>query len=309
VSLDDATDAISERRLSIKWDHTLFWECLDEVCQRCDLDWIFAKDDAAIRLTPHRAAEAADLGVQRTGSFRLAVTNTEVRPVIGNDNDRLLRVTGHLSIEPRLRPLFLSMQATNIHATSDTDQLLANWNPDAKYEFPVGDGGRDVPVQWDFLLPVGKDAKSVSVRGLLKCEIAAATERVVFDQKSLTRGTIRRRGGVSVRLRRVTFNSDDPDEPAADIGVVVSYDTGGPAFESHRSWIFHNAAYLETKTATRTDFTDFETTQQADGAIAVDYRFKKLPAPVEQCVFVYEAPTLLISVPVEIDVEGLRIKK
>ena len=309
VSLVDNADAIKIQRLSVEWDKLLFWECLDELCRRCKLEWRFAKDAAAIRLEPQSDSESDDLGVQRTGAFRLTVNSAEAREVVGTAKERILRVSGRLSIEPRLRPLFLSMAATNISAVTDSDQLLSAWNPDAKYEFPVGDGGREVPVQFDFLLPADVDAKSVTIRGRLNCEIAAATERVVFDQKSLTRGTIRRRGGVTVRLRHVTFDAADADAPAADIGVTVSYDVGGPAFESHRLWIFHNAAYLETKSAARTDFTDFETTQQADGAIAVDYRFRKLHVPADQCVFVYEAPTLIISVPVEIDLDGIRIGK
>lgn len=308
VSLADPTDPISERRLTVKWEKALFWECLDELCRKCDVEWQFASDLAAIRIAPRRKNRPTPLAVQGTGPFRLSVTGAEVRDVVGNAKERVLRVSGHLSIEPRLRPLLLTMDAKNMNTVTDTDQLLSAWNPDAKYEFPVSSGGRDFPVQCDFLLPVGIDAKTVAVRARFDCIIAASTEPVVFDQKSLTPGTIRRRGGVTVRLRKASFHSEDPDAPAAEIGVTVSYDVGGPAFESHRSWIFHNAAYLESKAKVRTDFTDFEISQQADGAVAVDYRFRKLDAPAEQVVFVYEAPTLIISAPVAIDLDGIPIK-
>lgn len=311
LSLVDTAAGIKDRELSVKWDRTKFWDCLDELCGQGSLEWRFAKNSASIQLEPRRPSEPAALGIQRTGPFRLAVTNLETRDVIGNPNERILRIRGRLSIEPRLRPLFLSMDATNMNAVTDTDQLLSAWNRDAKYEFPVADGGREVPVQWDLLLPVGAVAKTVTIHGRFQCEIAAATQRIVFDQKALTPGTIRRRGGVTVRIRHVKFNSDhaDTEAPAADIGITISYDVGGPAFESHRSWIFHNAAYLETKSGARTEFTDFETTQQADGAIAVDYHFRKIDAPADQYFFVYEAPTLIISVPVEINLEKLRLEQ
>jgi hypothetical protein len=171
----------------------------------------------------------------------------------------------------------------------------------------VSDGGHEVVAIWDFVLPPAVPKSDFAIRGKIRCQIAAATERIVFDQTSLVRGTIRRRGGVSVRLREVTFVPGEAETLDTEIGATVSYDTGGPAFESHRTWIFHNAVYLETKSGVRTSFTEFETAQQSDGAIAVDYRWRKLPAPAHQYFFVYEAPTLIIDVPIEVDIDKISI--
>ena len=103
------------------------------------------------------------------------------------------------------------------------------------------------------------------------------------------------------------MESADSSGLNAEIGLSVSYDTGGPAFESHRTWIFHNAAYLETKGGVKTSFTNFETTQQSDGAVGVTYFWSKLAEPREQYRFVYEAPTLIINVPVEIDLSKIPV--
>ena len=151
-------------------------------------------------------------------------------------------------------------------------------------------------------------------------------ERIVFDKTSQTPGASRRRGGVTVRLREVKFEplaaavaappspipSDSSNKPPAavraEIGVAVSYDTGGPAFESHRTWMFHNAVYLETEAGRRIDFTEYDTNQQADGAVAVGYRWDKLAAPATQYKFVYEAPTLILDVPLDMKLDGIKIK-
>ena len=54
------------------------------------------------------------------------------------------------------------------------------------------------------------------------------------------------------------------------VQIAVSYETGGPAFESHRTWIYHNRVYLETKTGTRIERSkSFTTELQADGGVAV----------------------------------------
>jgi hypothetical protein len=56
-------------------------------------------------------------------------------------------------------------------------------------------------------------------------------------------------------------------------------------------------------------FTDFETTQQSDGAVAVDYRWRKLPAPANQYRFVYEAPTLILDLPIEVELQEIPVRE
>ncbi len=307
IKLVERSNAVGQKRLRVDWDNTHFWECLEDVCQRAGLQWLIAKEIPEIRIDNDFPALPKVSSVQYVGPFRVAVTTAEIRPVIGEEEQRMLRVNGRLSVEPRLRPLFLTMSASSFRATTNDDHSLPTWNPGAKYEIPLGDGGRDVPFQWDFRMPDSAHVKMMSIRGQIQCQIAAATERVVFDQTSQARGTIRRRGGVTVRIRHVNFDRLENERMNADIGITVSYDNGGPAFESHRSWIFHNAVYLENKDGTRTDFTDFETTQQADGAVAVDYRWQNVSTTANSYLFVYEAPTLIIDVPIEVDLAGVRV--
>ncbi len=307
VFLADAIRNGSEQRIRVTWDKSSFWDCLEDLCQQSRLQWQFAENEAAIRLFRTEETRLKQLAVQRTGPFRITIDNTEIRALVGDEAQRILRITGRISVEPRLRPLFLSMAAMDLSATVNQEVSLTPWNPNAKYEFPVSDGGREVRLQWDFRLPKELKANTVAIRGPLHCQIAAATERIVFDQKSLARPTIRRRGGVSVRLRQATFEATESDMLNAEIGITVSYDNGGPAFESHRTWMFHNAVYLETASKLRINFTDFDTTQQSDGAVAVDYRWKKIPAPSDQYLFVYEAPTLIVDVPIDIDLGQIPI--
>jgi len=41
-----------------------------------------------------------------------------------------------------------------LKATANQQQALEPWNPDAKYEFPIADGQHEIPIQWDFRLPL-----------------------------------------------------------------------------------------------------------------------------------------------------------
>ena len=307
LAIDDLTTAPG--KLLVNWEKKTFWECLDDLCDRGQFQWQFSTESAAIQVSKSTTKLTSGRSIQRVGPFRIAIETVELRPVVGESRQKLLRINSRLSVEPRLRPLYLAFAAADLKGTFDEGQPLSSWNPEARYEHPVRDGGHEVPLTWDFNLTDTEDIKRLQIHGRIHCQIAAATERVVFDQTSQAHGTLRRRGGVSVRIRDVTFTPVDHDELDAEIGVAVSYDTGGPAFESHRTWIFHNAVYLETKAGSRTSFTEFETTQQSDGAVAVDYRWKKIRGPASQYLFVYEAPTLIIDVPVEIEFEDIPVKE
>lgn len=307
VLSDDAAEQ-GRQTLKLEWSQSHFWACVDELCQRSSLEWQFAKDAPQLRLTRATETSPRDLAVQRIGSFRMAIQSIETRSIVGDERHKIIRVAGKLAVEPRLRPLFLSMSTENLDATANDNRPLATWNPGAKYEFPISDGGHEVPLQWDFKVPEFAELKTLAISGRLDCQIAAATERIVFDSTSQARGVIRRRGGVAVRIREVNLPAADNDGVDAEIGITVSYDNGGPAFESHRSWIFHNAVYLETKDGLRTPYTDFDISQQSDGAVAVDYRWRKIPKLGEKYLFVYEAPTLIVDVPITIDMLNIRVK-
>ena len=307
VTLEPLPGDSRPKIVHVKWTRTTFWESLDDLCQQGNLRWHFVENSPVIHVNVAPAASPRPLAVQRTGPFRLAIEEVERRPIVGEQQQQLVRVRGRLSIEPRLRPLFLSTAAADLTAMANENRPLSAWNPDARYEHPVGDGSRDIRLQWDFSLSEPIVINEIAIRGRIYCQIAASTERIVFDQTSMTRGTVRRRGGVAVRLKDVTMESIESGGLNAEIGVSVSYDTGGPAFESHRTWIFHNAVYLETKGGVKTSFTNFETTQQSDGAVGVTYFWPKLAEPRDQYRFVYEAPTLIINVPVEIDLSKIPV--
>lgn len=308
VTLSSSVRDVGVSPISTEWDRTTFWSSLDELCSREKLSWRMTKDEPGVEIVTAERSSPVPLSVQHAGPFRIAIERMEIRPLVGDELQKIVRLVGRLSVEPRLRPLFVSLAARDLLADANREHPLSPWNPNAKYEYPVGDGGRDIPIQWDFRLPSTVQLKTVSVRGTFHCQIAAATERIVFDQKAQSRGTMRRRGGVTVRLRQIQFEPSEQGRLNGNAGLTVSYDVGGPAFESHRSWIFHNAAYLETTDHVRTNFTDFNMDQQADGAVAIDYHWSGLTAPLTQYSLVYEAPTLILDVPIQVDLREVPIE-
>src|SRR5258708_3377117 len=92
------------------------------------------------------------------------------------------------------------------------------------------------------------------------------------------------------------------------IKIAVSYDTGGPAFETHRSWMLHNAVYLEDAAGKRFLLNGgSETTQQGTEGLGITYRFAGLPDPLPEYSFVYVAPTMIVDVPIEFELKGVPV--
>lgn len=307
VELAADAQELANQKMSVDYDNRPFWECLDDICQRMKLVSTFDAQRNALLLGLRSPKSPVELAVQRSGPYRMAIHAADVRPIVGNEKADLLRISGKVSLEPRLRPLFLHFAAGDLSAVTTDGLKLQPWNPAARYEHPVGDAGREVPVQLDYLIPHGKTRSAVDLRGRLSVQLAAGTERVVFDRTSQSAGTARRRGGVTVRLREVAFEPPQGDEIQAQIKVTVSYDAGGPAFESHRTWMFHNAVYMENAAHRRFEFTDYDTLLQANGAVGVDYRWEHLPAPATQYQFVYEAPTLILDLPLDVTLDAMTL--
>lgn len=308
ISLE-VKDELKTKPLMVDWDKSAFWVVVDELCRLGAVSWAFSKDQSTVVITNAAPTPSPAAVAHHSGAFRVSIDGIELRPIFGDESQRLIRINGRIAVEPRIRPLFLSMAAKSLKAVDQDRRSLNPWNEEAKYEIPAGDGSHEIRIQWDFRLPTGQVIERISLKGEMRCEIAAARERVVFDLKSLYKGVVRRRGGVSVRLRDVQVERDAGKPTPAEIGVTVSYDTGGPAFESHRAWMFYNAAYFETSSGERIDFDDNDTSQQADGAVAIDYRWNEFSLSGDSFRFVYEAPTLIMNVPINVEISDLRVEE
>jgi hypothetical protein len=274
-----------------------FWPLLEELARKLELKYEQDPQTSALRLFAAGEQPPGDpLVVSESGAFRIAVTSAELRPLVGGDGEQLLRLRLGITAEPRLRPLFLKFAAKDLRVTGADEKELEPFNPQAQYELPLGEGGKRVEIQLDYRAPAARIPAQVSLRGTAGMLTAAGSEEFTFDQLAEREGTARRRGGVTVRLERVKFEENGKAAGRAQIGLIVSYDTGGPAFESHRTWIFHNEAYLETAKGKRVDREgNFGTRLQRDGGVAVEYEFADLEQPAESYRFVYIAPTLLVN--------------
>jgi hypothetical protein len=298
---------------------TSFWQALDDLAGRLKFRYDYDPAIRGLKLAPsdsNRPERPPVAGY--AGAFRVEAPPAErIRRLAagrGAEPARsdLVRVTLNVSAEPRLRPLFLQFAAGDFAVRSRNQVDLPPFTPEAKYELALGEGS--ARVQLDCLIPGGADVATISVAGKLTCTTAAGNDLIRFaDLRTLQNlretNIARRRGGVTVTLNRVQVLTATPGRHELRVSTTVNYDTGGPAFESHRTWMLHNEVFLEDPAGKPVRLNGgSQTTQQGEGGVAIEYRFVDLPDPLPDYSFVYVAPTMIIDVPIEFEIQSVAVK-
>lgn len=295
--------ALASVSRSVEWERRPFWSAVDDLLAPSTERVAWNPTSGGFRVEPHSKGVLPQ--VAHAGVFRVEATTGVLKSAEG-ESASVLRVSTTWQAEPRLRPLFLRIKAADWHGSLG-DHPVHPWNPDAEYELPFADATRQLTWPLDLVWPRESEEKSWSLRGQATVHLAAVTETITFDPVALRPNVQRRRGGVAVRIRAVEFTPGVDNQLNARIRIHVSYDAGGPAFESHRTWVFYQEAHLMTREGERIAFTDYEATQEADGAVGVEYRFQNLSGRAADYRFAYAAPTLFLDVPLEVTFRDLPV--
>lgn len=303
ISTDQLPKAVAANKVKADFQATPFWNAMADLSDRGRFRFASNADGDGLvvyREEPQTTIAAAD----NTTAFRVAVQSIRWKTLFGDDKHRLLNVKWSVTPEPRLRALFLKYGAASMSATAG-GKPLAKYSADAKLEIPVTGGAEPIVLAMAFRVPKSAKLSTLSFAGRVSILTAAAQESITFRSLPKAKGAAKRRGGVTVTIRELSLG-----EKSTSIGIAVAYDTGGPAFESHRTWLFHNRVFLKTSAGKRiAPRPGFKTTLQRDGAIGVRYEFDVDKKTATSATFNYEAPTLLINVPVKFRFKKLRVPK
>ncbi|HEY2253363.1 MAG TPA: hypothetical protein VGH74_19955, partial [Planctomycetaceae bacterium] len=315
-------DSTLRQMIDLKADSAPFWQALDQLTARHKLRYDYDAGLSGLNLLPRDPAGApSESVVDYAGAFRLEAPPAVRQPgTAGRDKNSplairqdLLRVTLFMRPEPRLRPLFLQYAAKEITVRSADKIVLPPLTPEANVELALREGAGGSRLQMDYIVPPSIKLAMIDIKGKLQCTTAAGNEVIRFTELTkLADGRevniARRRGGVTVALNRVAVSRADGGKQDIQIKVAVVYDTGGPAFESHRSWMLHNEVYLEDPTGKRWPLNGgSETTQQGNDGLGIIYRFTGLPNPLPDYTFIYVAPTLIVDVPIEFRLKSVPV--
>ncbi len=303
ITRDVPGDILGER-LDIDWHDVSFWEAMRDIELLTGLSARLNADDRQLELMSQSPNNRPRLIVD-VGAFRIAANSLTRRRDFTDESREVLRVGFDVMTEPRLRPLFIRVNHSDFQLSMD-DQNLTPLNANAKLERPA-DRGAATPLFIDFVTSKPSDIDAVTLKGRLAIELAAGEESFVFRNLDSSERVARRRGGVTVTMERAQFSSGDDAPPlSARINLRVTYESGGPAFESHRTWVFHNEAHLQSGDgAQRWSPAGFDTVAEAEAAVKLSYRFQDVEAHPSELEFVYAAPTLILTVPIEFELPDI----
>lgn len=284
---------------AVSWSAVPFWQAVGEIERAAQQRLLWDADVEAFSMQPSNRNES----IQAAGAVRLLLEPARLHIPNAESPQTLLRCETRLQIEPRLRPLFARVKMSDWSGSVD-GQPLAPWNPAADYELAFPDRASEIRQTLTFLWPKS-EAKVWSLQGKVTVHLAAGQEEFSFGGADLVRGRSIRRGGVLVRLRDVRFLPDNADQHRAKVRIVVNYDHGGPAFESHRVGLFHRSAWLTDRAGQIIPATEFDIAAEVDGGLVIEYRFEELSQKPADYRFTYAAPTLLLDVPAEFTFSNL----
>jgi hypothetical protein len=310
------------RMIAVDFRSRTFWSACDEVASAVGLSYGTASGRRLEWVDANRGSEGRSLAVADVTAFRVAVASASIRPPVASRTGYVLRIGWSLRAEPRLRPLFAAIAGSDLHAQTEEGKLLPAGaptsaiqpavtefrpiSPAAKLELSMNEGQDPLRLDTDFEFPAGRTwTPKIEFSGSLAVEMAAGRVRFVFDQLAAPDPPSQRAGSVVVRVRRVEFPmAGKPGDGRVEISMV--YDQSGPAFESFRTWMYHNETWLETKDGRRLRPRPLMATrQQDDGGVAVEYNFADVTGTPADYRLVYVAPTLITSSPVRFQLRNI----
>ena len=293
------------RSVPIKLVRATYWQAIDAVMSRAKLDLVY-RDGASTLVA--RTGRKIDRSIALSGPFRVTATTATPKPI--PDSDRhLLPLRLSWMAEPRLRPLYLVCRPANFRATGQFDddrtKPLDPRSPEATLELPLEGSDPGLQLRIDFQTPGDEIPREVQLTGTADVWLAAGSQEFVFQGPVAAKPVVLRRAGIAVVLTSIRQSPADRDRFDATFGITVQYESGGPAFESHRLWMLYNRAHLvpasDKKSVRQVAYDRFETLRLGDGTAELAYHFKNLEGRPRDWRFVYQAPTQIIKVPVPLE--------
>jgi hypothetical protein len=307
------------RPMDVHFESRTFWSACDQLGTMARFSFGAVRKGRLQLVRVPRNSVALPLAVADDGAFRVAVLSAKIRPSAISQTLFALRIGWSLQAEPRLRPLFASIAGrdltveasesgrppVDVSGAAQPSLSLRPISPAAKLELSMEEGQEPLELDSDFECPATPKRLNITLGGSFAVEMAAAPERFVFDDLNAPNPPAKRIGGVSVRLRHVEAPAGG-NETATRVDLSVVYDQQGPAFESYRTWMYHNDVRLETKNGRRILPERLVATQtEADGARTVEYNFANVTGTLADYRLVYIAPTLITQAPVRFQLKNI----
>lgn len=293
-----------DMELKIDFERTPFWPALDRVLDQAGLTvYPFAERRAIGVVAKMGGKHTARFGrACYSGPFRFEATGIVARRDLLEQDGRSLIVTVETAWEPRLRPIILLQRMADVTAVDRRGRPLPVADPRAQLETSPSGAASAMKLNLAFAPPSDDVRQIASLKGKLIATLPGRIETFRFRNLSAAKNDKHRIAGVTVTLEQVRKTT----HKAAAVGrapntaaetwearIRVRFDDAGDALESHRTWIFDNAAFLEGPDGKPVAPDGYETTAQGENEVGVAFLFT-VEGPIDRYNFVYKTPGSII---------------
>ncbi len=167
-------------------------------------------------------------------------------------------------------------------------------DPQAQLETSPSSAASAMKLNLAFAPPSDDVRQIASLKGKLIATLPGRIETFRFRNLSAAKNVKHRIAGVTVTLEQVRKTTHKAATETWEARIRVRFDDAGDALESHRTWIFDNAAYLEGPDGKPVSYGSYETTAQGENEVGVAFFFT-VDKPIDRYSFVYKTPGSIIT--------------
>ncbi len=297
MSLADAMNALEEQtgnkttgyerrggQVSVDFDKAPYWQALDEILDQASLninEFGGATNALVLTARPDSEMSRADSGVY-SGVFRLEPLRLEAQPTMRSCFRNSMRLTIGVTWEPRIAPIALRQQMSEVTITDDQGDTLEVTGNQATINASAETGMSAVEFGIPLPLPSRDSKRIASLTGRFTAQVPGRVEAFEFADIKDSRDVEQERAGVVVTFERLRKNVD-----LYEVRMALRFDEAANALESHRGWVYRNEAYLLDKDGNQIENVGLQATRQGTNEVGVAYLFD-LPDGPEGCKFVYK---------------------
>ncbi|MBI2481564.1 MAG: hypothetical protein HYV60_23855, partial [Planctomycetia bacterium] len=307
MSLSDALHAMQEQtgnqvtgferrsgQVKVSFDKTPYWQALDEVLDQANLSINeFGGETSSLVLNarPEGQSPRSGTGVY-SGVFRLETLRLEARRDLRNPAVNGMRLSIGVAWEPRVMPIALRQQLSEITIMDDRGKELPVTGTRGALNASAELGMSAVEFGIPLELASRESKRISSIKGRFTALVPGRVESFEFSDIANARDVELERAGVVVTFERLRKNVD-----LYEARMALRFEDAANALESHRGWVYRNEAFLTDRDGKRLENVGLQATRQEANEVGVAYLFD-LPDGPEGCKFVYKTPALVLQLPV-----------
>ncbi len=272
----------SDPRSRVAFDRTPFWSALDQILVQTGLT--FESHPDAIRLIEPLtdATKRPRTTPSYSGPFRFDVAGVNVRAA-----DATV-ISIQVAWEPRVQVISLAQPMATVVAKTDAGAELPAVNPAAQLEIPVN--LKETSVRFGVPIDTSTtDQQLTQLRGRLDAIVAGKREAFRFTDLPTAKNVDQRIASATVTLEAIRKTED-----GYEVRMLLCFDEAGGALASHRTWIFNNPAYLESREGKQISYKSYETVSQEKNALGLAFLFETAE-PLTALTFVYQTPVAIFT--------------